>query len=173
MPGGKVIIHYDDRQELFDVDDFNNVTVESLLKRAQLRFYEGLEELLADPDDCLCEGPYLTKGIDDVRLRAIVQMLQEPMAQNHINQEPDIIQKPVQLWFYDCNETIFYPNHLLTLYNFLLDLNNKFLSEKFTTTGEQRYSGDTGSVDGNDRFGDTPFPPIDSGKMFVFFLCSY
>lgn len=108
MPSGKVIIHLGDKQELFEINDFNSITVADLLKRAQLRFYGDLTDIITNSSDCLCEGPYATTGLDDVRFRAIVQMLQTPVSQSSVDQESNILHNPIHLWYCHCKKTVFF-----------------------------------------------------------------
>jgi hypothetical protein len=128
MGGRTIIIHYNELTELFNTEDFNTTTVHSLLQYAQQRFYEDDVDLFAGPSDCLCDGPYASKPIDDIRLRSI-------------NERSEILQQPIHLWFCNCNKLIFVLlTHLVIVCNFLLDGNNGFLSSDTSTTSEQNHT---------------------------------
>jgi hypothetical protein len=119
MLGGKVIIHFNDAHELFNDVDFNNTTVEDLLNCARRRFYEEFEDLFAGFSDCLCEGPYVLQPLDDLRLREIVEMVQQLMPPGNVNEELEMEQGPIHLWLCNCNKIIFVRlNHLLIFYDF-------------------------------------------------------
>jgi hypothetical protein len=119
MAGRSVLIHFNEANELFAIDDFNATTVGDLLKLAQHRVWEGDEDILADPSECLCEGPYALTPLDDVRLREIDEMLQRLIPPYSFNEGLEIVQEPIHLWFCNCNKKVFVRfSHLLILYNF-------------------------------------------------------
>jgi hypothetical protein len=173
MDGRKIIIHYNEKSELFDIEDFNTTTVHSLLRCAQQRFYRDGVDLLADLFDFLCDGPYASKPIDDVRLRSIDEMLQQLMPPSSDDERSDIVQQPIHLWLCNCNKLIFVLlTHLVIVYNFLLDGNNGFLFNDTFTTYEQHPSRETITVE-MDIISEHQAPqPINMGEkvLFPFYL---
>jgi hypothetical protein len=171
MSGGEVVIHFNGANELFDIDDFNVTTVDDLLKLMQYRIYGNNEKLILVSRDYLSEGPYLSEPLNDVRLREIIEMIQQRTTQDSINEKSEKGQRPVELWLCNCNKTIFIcPNHLLIFCNFLLDTNNGFLFGNSSTTSKQHNSRDTIPVCNNDNSKQIHVQTHDPGKKFVFFF---
>ena len=108
MAGPTLIIHCDVASELFDDVDFNTTTVHSLLQRVHQRLYEEFKDILADPSDCLCDGPYASNPIDDLRLRGIAEMLRPRMPPSSTNRRSEPVRKPMQLWLCNCNKITFF-----------------------------------------------------------------
>jgi len=171
MSGGEVVIHFNGANELFDIDDFNVTTVDDLLKLMQCRIYGNDEKLIPVSRDYLCDGPYAPEPLSDVRLREIIQMIQQPMTQDSINETSEKGQRPVELWLCNRNKTIFIcPNHLLRFCNFLLDTNNGFLFGNSSTTSKQHNSKDTIPVWNNDNSKQIHVQTHDPSKKFIFFF---
>jgi len=173
MSARSMVIHFGNAHELFDIDDANIPPVSDLLKRIQHRIY-GDEELTVGSCDHLCDGPYAFEPLDDVRLRQIIEMVQQLDGADSIIEESERGKRRVELWLCNCNKTIFVrPNHLLIFYNFLLDTNNLFLFGNSSTMDEQHDSGDTRPVGNNDNSTGMHLQATSPSKKFVFFLCIY
>jgi hypothetical protein len=143
MTARRVLIHFDEANELFYIDDINTITVVYLLNCAQHRFY-GEYDILVDPSECLCEGPYALKALDDIRFREIADMVQGLLPPDSVNEGSEIVQKTIHLWLCNCNKIVFVRfSHLLILYNFFIGANNGFLYNNLSTTDEQHHSRDT------------------------------
>lgn len=104
MVGVTVHIDYYGDIQLFSIDNLDT-TVRDLLNQAEIRFHRGA--YVIGEYDCLCEGPNPFKRLDDRRLREIVQMHQDFMVRDDTNQGADAVPKPVHLYLFNGNKTIF------------------------------------------------------------------
>jgi hypothetical protein len=107
MVARELIVNCNGSSQLFVVDDLDSITNGDLLSRVQQRMRDDDAEFLPDSSNCLCEGPYAGKPLDDRRVREIDAMLHRLMVElGSINQGSELKQKPIYLWFCHCNKTI-------------------------------------------------------------------
>jgi hypothetical protein len=135
------LINFKEWTELIKINNSGTITVADILTHAQHRFYESLGQILADTD-CLCEGPYASKPIDDARLNEIEEMLKKKVSYHYFTEKTETKKQPLQLWVCNSNETIFVCfSYMLIFYIVLLGIDNGFLCQNITTAGQQNHSG--------------------------------